>query len=102
MDRPAARGGEKGAERALGDAKGDRLQARRPQRIAEGAAQMAGADRLDMGDDEPGKRKARLRIGGAQRRQRVEAADQAADRARRRARAAYRQFWPDALAPPPV
>src|SRR6266702_1637174 len=40
VDRPAARGGEKRAERALGDAKGDRLQARRPEGVAESAAQM--------------------------------------------------------------
>src|SRR5438874_1499299 len=102
VDRAAARGGKEGAERALGDAKGDRLQAPRPERVAERAAQMAGTDWLDMANDEPGKGEARLRIGGAEWGQRVEMVDQPADRAFRRERTVDREFRPEALAVPPV
>ena len=51
--------------------------------IAEDAAQMPAADRLDMHDARRGKGEARLGVGGAERRQRVEMVDQL--RRRRRA-----------------
>src|SRR5439155_12515009 len=82
MDRTAARGREKFAERRLGDAKRDRLQPRRPDRIGQGAAQMTGADRLDKGDLHAGKSKTRLRVGGAKRRQRPNMLDEPALRRR--------------------
>src|SRR5438045_9679977 len=67
MDRAAARGRQEFAERRLGDAKGDRLQPGRPDRIGQRTAQMTGADRLDKGDLHTGKSKTRLGVSGAER-----------------------------------
>src|SRR5439155_17183361 len=82
MDRTTAGGREKFAERRLGDAKGDRLQPGRPDRIGQGTAQMTGADRLDKGNLHAGKSKTRLRVGGAKRRQRPNMLDEPALRRR--------------------
>ena len=48
------------------------------ERIGQGAAQMAGADRLGMRDAHAGKGEARLGVGGAERRQRGDVVDQPA------------------------
>jgi AbrB family looped-hinge helix DNA binding protein len=66
--------------------------------VRERAAQMTGTDRLDVHRLHPGKGKARLGIGGAERRQRVEVVDQSADGARRRQRAVDGELGHRALA----
>src|SRR5205814_7525449 len=86
MDRAAARGGEKFAERRLGDTEGDRSELRGADRIGKGAAEVAGADRLDKGELHAGEGDTRLGVGGTERRQRGDVLDDAALRPCRRQR----------------
>src|ERR1051325_7711415 len=83
---PAARGGEELPERAVGNAEGNSGKPPLADNIGEGAAQMAGPDRLDMRELHARKSEARLGIGGAVWRQRVEMADQPTLRAAGRER----------------
>jgi hypothetical protein len=75
-DRGAARFGEKAAERTGGGAKGDRPEPRLSQRIGQGAAQMLAADRLDVDDAHRREDEMRLGIGGAERGQRLDMANE--------------------------
>src|SRR5712692_8765926 len=72
VDRAAAGGGKELPQRALGDAKGDRLQPRRPERIGQAAAQVSVAYRLDVLHLHSSESEARLGVGGAERRQRLD------------------------------